>query len=98
MVRQASESELVDNAPLAGIGHNSIAGKELLKIIEHVESLMDQRRELSDSIRDAMDTAKVRGYDRRTIREVIKLRALDAETRNERRDLLDLYLVAVGLA
>ena len=89
--------DLIDESP--GIGHNSatVPGKELVKIIEHVEALIEQRGELSDAIREAMETAKIKGYDKRTIREVIKLRALEDSVRKEREDFRDAYLAAVGL-
>lgn len=92
-----NDDDLVDE-PISGIGHNSAPGKELIKIIEHVEALLEQRGELSDAIRESMETAKIKGYDKRTIREVIKLRALESAVRKEREDLRDVYLVAVGLA
>ena len=97
MARTKNEDDLVEE-PLAGIGHNSVAGKELLKIISNVEALIEQRSAINDAIRETMDVAKVKGFDKRTIREVIKLRALDSNVREERQNLLDTYLVAVGLA
>jgi len=90
------EDDLVD-AP-TGAGHNSVPSKELMKIIEHVEALMEERSQISEVIREAMDTAKSKGFSKWHIRETIKLRALDSEKRRERQDLLDLYLVAAGLA
>jgi uncharacterized protein (UPF0335 family) len=99
MTKKTDDSDLIDDEPpLAGVGHNSVAGKDLIKIIETVEDLIEQRGAINEAIRETMDVAKVKGYDKRTIREVIKLRALNAEVREERQNLLDTYLVAVGLA
>lgn len=81
----------------AGQGHNSLAPEELSKIVVAIESCLEQRKSINEDIKAAMDVAHQKGFDKRTIREVIKLRSLDAEKRKEREDLRDLYLSALGL-
>lgn len=81
-----------------GKGHNSFAKEELMKIIVEVERMLEERSNLNEDIRAAMDVAKSQGFDKRTIREMLKLRALDTEVRAEREELRDLYLSAIGLA
>jgi uncharacterized protein (UPF0335 family) len=93
------EDDLVDNSPRGGIGHNArIPSKEVMQVITHIEALIEQRVSINEEIRDAMDTAKIKGMDKHTIKEMIKLRAMDAEKRTEREHLRDQYLIAVGLA
>lgn len=92
---KAKEESLVEEP---GKGHNSLSGQELLKIIEQVERLLEERSNLNEDIRAAMEVAKQKGFDKRTIREMLKLRALDTEVRTEREELRDLYLAAIGLA
>ncbi len=81
-----------------GVGHNTGVTPDKLKyIIERVEALIESRRETNEEIKEIMDEAAGQGFDKRTIREVIKLRALDSETREERENLRDMYLSAIGL-
>lgn len=81
-----------------GQGHNSLSKEELLKIIQQIERIIEERSNLNEDIQAAMDVAKQKGFDKRTLREMIKVRALDEEVRNEREQLRDLYLSAIGLA
>ena len=93
------EDDLIDNSPRGGVGHNAkIPSKELMQVITHVEALIDQRASINEEIREVMDMAKIKGLDKTTIKEMIKLRAMDVEKRTEREHLRDQYLIAVGLA
>lgn len=93
--KTASDDDLIDETP--GIGHNS-NNAELSRVVDYVEALLDQRRNINEDIREAMETAKLKGLDKRTINEMIKLRALDKGERDKREELRDQYLVALGLA
>lgn len=81
----------------AGQGHNSFSKKDLVHILETIEALVQERQDTNLSIKAAMDVASQKGFDKRTIKEMLKLRALDVETRNEREELRDMYLVQLGL-
>jgi uncharacterized protein (UPF0335 family) len=80
-----------------GQGHNSFSKNDLLKIITSVETLLEEKSNIGKDIKAAMDVAAEKGFDKRTVREMIKLRALDAEQRTEREQLRDMYLQAIGL-
>lgn len=82
----------------AGLGHNSIAKKDLLAFITRVEKLVEDRKAVSEDIREMFTKIKGSGFDTRTVKEMIKLRAMDTEKRNEQEELRDLYLMACGLA
>ena len=79
------------------IGHNSIASELLNDTIKSVEALIEDRANINADIKEALDAAANQGLDKRTIREMIRLRALDQTVREEREELRDLYLHAVGL-
>lgn len=81
-----------------GQGHNSFSKDDLVHVLETVEHLIEERVNTNKDIKAAMDIAEQKGFDKRTIREMLKLRALDAEAREEREQLRDMYLVALGLA
>jgi uncharacterized protein (UPF0335 family) len=79
--------------------HNSevIAGKKLKSYIDRIEKLIEDRKAVSEDIKEVKQEAKGNGFDLKTINEVIKLRALDAEKRREQEELRDLYLSALGM-
>lgn len=80
-------------------GHNANATDDRLRLlIERVERLDEEKRGISDDIKDVFAEAKAVGYDTRAMREVIKLRKLDPDTRVEREAVLDLYKAALGMA
>jgi len=86
-----------DEAP--GIGHNSknVTGQQLKSIIERVERLTEEKKELQRDITEIYQEAKGNGYDPKIIRQVIKLRAMSQNDRAEQEALLGTYLAALGM-
>jgi uncharacterized protein (UPF0335 family) len=82
---------------MSEMGHNSIAGDRLQSIVERIERLNEEKKALSEDIKDIMSEAKSAGFDPKTVRAVIKRRAEDEAEREERETLLDLYLKALGM-
>jgi uncharacterized protein (UPF0335 family) len=78
-------------------GHNSIASDRLLSIIERVERLNEEKKDIQSAIKDIMAEAKGAGFDPKVIREVIKMRAEDRDDREEREAIRDAYLKALGM-
>jgi len=84
---------------MSDIGHNSVntaTAKRLLSIIERIEALEAERKNLGEDVKDIYREAKSAGYDTPTIRLIIKRRAEDAAKREERDALLETYLAALG--
>lgn len=86
-----------ENIEEPGVGHNSLSPKDLLNIIQRVESLMEEKKSLGDDIKNIFNEAESKGFDKATIKQVIKIRAMDQEKRIEKAELLDMYLHAIGL-
>jgi uncharacterized protein (UPF0335 family) len=82
---------------MSDIGHNSIASDRLLSIIERIETLNTEKKELQDAIKDIMAEAKGAGFDTKVVREIIKMRAEDETDRQEREAIRDTYLKALGM-
>ena len=74
-----------------------VAADELRLLIERVERLEDEKKGIADDIKDVYLEAKSRGFDVRTMREVVKLRKLEKQVRDEREALLDTYKAALGM-
>lgn len=74
------------------------AKDQLKAIVERVEKLEEEKKAISDDIRDVFAEAKVNGYDVKALRQVVKLRKMDKNERQEQEAILDTYLVALGMA
>ena len=74
-----------------------IAADRLRSFIERIERLEEEKAALAGDIREVYAEAKATGFDLRTIRQVVRLRKMDRDARNEQEHLLDLYKRAVGL-
>lgn len=80
-----------------GIGHNSVDQSGLQIFIERIERLNEEKKGITDDIRDVMSEAKAVGFDTKILRKVIAIRKMDRQQREEEEALLDVYLSALGL-
>jgi uncharacterized protein (UPF0335 family) len=72
--------------------------KALRQFIERVERLEEERKGISDDIRDVYAEAKANGYDTKIMRMIVRLRKMETHTRQEQDALLDTYRAALGIA
>lgn len=70
---------------------------QLRLFIERIERLNEDKKGISDDIRDVYSEAKSQGYDTKIMRPVIRLRAMKDDDRLEYQALLDTYMSALGL-
>lgn len=80
---------------ITNIGSNSAA--ELLNIIERIESLVEDRKGINEDIKYVKAEAEAKGFDKKTINEMLKIRKLDAMELEAQEHLRDTYLIALGL-
>lgn len=69
----------------------------LRSIIERVERLEEEKKGISDDIKDVWNEAKAVGYDTKIGREIIKLRKMKPDDRREREALIETYKTALGI-
>ena len=74
-----------------------VAGDRLRTIIERIERLEDEKKALSDDIREVYSEAKGVGFDIKIIRQIVRLRKMDASDRSEMEQVLDVYKRALGM-
>jgi uncharacterized protein (UPF0335 family) len=74
-----------------------IAGERLRAFIERIERLEEEKAALAADVREVYSEAKGTGFDVKTMRQVIRLRKMDRDDRQEQEHLLDLYKRAIGL-
>lgn len=74
-----------------------IAADQLRLFVERIERLEEEKKGLSDDIKDVYAELKSQGYDVKTTRTCIKLRAMEKHHRDEAEMLLDTYRAALGI-
>lgn len=79
-------------------GPVDIAGDQLRTIVERIERVDEEIKELNEAKRELYAEAKGNGYDVKVLREVIRIRKKDKQERDEQETLLDLYLHAIETA
>ncbi|WP_305097924.1 DUF2312 domain-containing protein [Croceibacterium aestuarii] len=66
-------------------------------LIERIERLEEEKKGIADDIRDVYAEAKAVGYDPKIMRQVVRLRKMKPDDRNEMETILDVYKAALGL-
>ena len=74
-----------------------IQHEQLLAVIQRIENLESERRNIAEDIKEVYHEAKGNGFDVKIIRQIIKLRAKDASEIEEEEFLLDTYRRALGM-
>ncbi|AIT79135.1 hypothetical protein JI59_04610 [Novosphingobium pentaromativorans US6-1] len=73
------------------------ADDRLRLLIERIERLEEEKKGLSDDIRDIYNEAKAVGYDAKTMRQIVRLRKMRPDDRREMDMILDTYKSALGI-
>ena len=81
----------------AGVSTTSVAADQLRSVIERIERLEDEKKEIVEQIKEVFAEAKFNGIDTKTLRKVIALRKKALEEREEEEAMIDLYLRALGM-
>lgn len=66
-------------------------------LIERVERLEEEKKGISDDIRDVYNEAKAVGYDVKIMRQIVRLRKMKPDDRREMDLVLETYRSALGL-
>jgi uncharacterized protein (UPF0335 family) len=93
MRSSAAEKEEDDNKPAT-----KFAKDQLKAFIERVERLEEEKKALSDDIRDVYAEAKGNGFDVTALRTIVRLRKMETSERQEQQAILDTYMHALGMA
>jgi uncharacterized protein (UPF0335 family) len=74
-----------------------VAGDRLRSFIERIERLEEEKSTLSEDIKEVYSEAKGTGFDIKIMRQIIRLRKMEAGDRNEMEEILDVYKRALGM-
>lgn len=76
---------------------SEVSDDRLRLLIERIERLNEEKKGISDDIRDVYNEAKAVGYDAKILRAVIRFRSMRPDDRAEYQAVLDTYMSALGL-
>ena len=76
----------------------TIPGGKIRAFVERIENLDIELQELNEQKKEVFAEAKGEGFDVKVLREILRLRKLDREDREEHESLVDLYLRAMESA
>jgi uncharacterized protein (UPF0335 family) len=76
-------------------GPVEVAGDQLRTIVERIEKVEEELKELSEAKKEIYQEAKSNGFDVKILREVVRVRKQDQNERDEQESLLATYLQAV---
>jgi uncharacterized protein (UPF0335 family) len=74
-----------------------LAAGQLKSIVERIERLDEERKTISDDIRDVYSEAKGNGFDVKALRTIVRLRKQDEGERAEQETILETYMQALGM-
>lgn len=70
---------------------------QLKSLIERIERLEQEKKQMSEDVKDIFAEAKGAGFDVKALRSIIKLRKQDPDERNEAETVLETYMQALGM-
>ena len=74
-----------------------IASDRLRSLIERIEKLEEDKREIATDIREVFAETKSAGFDVKIMRAILKLRKMDAADRDEQEILIETYRKALDM-
>ncbi|PZU67492.1 DUF2312 domain-containing protein [Sphingobium sp.] len=75
----------------------NVAADQLRLLIERIERLEEEKKGISDDIKDVYLEGKATGYDPKIMRQIIALRKMPPHDRQEMEAILQTYLSALGM-
>jgi uncharacterized protein (UPF0335 family) len=96
-VSSIQEYPMATSAAVKEAPATKFAKDQLKAIIERIERLEEEKKTISDDIRDVYAEAKGNGFDVKALRTIVRLRKQDAGERAEQETILETYMQALGM-
>lgn len=71
--------------------------EQLKQIIARIETKNEEKTAILADIREIYNEAKITGFDKKAIREIVKLRKKDRDEREQEDEILTLYRSALEI-
>ncbi|ENN90301.1 DUF2312 domain-containing protein [Bartonella bovis] len=75
----------------------AISVNQLRAFIERIERLEEEKKAISDDIKDVYTELKGSGFDSKAVRHIIRLRKKEDHERSEEEAIIQLYKSALGM-
>jgi uncharacterized protein (UPF0335 family) len=75
----------------------NVSADMLRLLLERIERLEEEKRGVSEDIKDVYSEAKSNGFDVKVMRQIVKLRRMETHVRQEWEAVLETYKDALGL-
>lgn len=76
---------------------NGVDAARLLSYIERIEHIEEEKKALQNDIKEIFEEAKSANFDVKAIKQLLKIRKMDDQERQEEEFVLDVYKRALGL-
>ncbi len=76
----------------------TIAVGQLRAFIERIERLEEEKRTIGEDIKEVYAEANGGGFDKKIVREIVRLRRKEDHERQEEEAMLQLYMDALGMS
>ena len=76
-------------------GSDVAGGNKLRAMVERIENIEEEIKELTEAKKEVYLEAKGNGFDVKILREVIRVRKQDQKERDEQETLVEVYLQAI---
>jgi len=77
---------------------DSISAEQLRQFIERIERLEEEKKGISDDVKDVYNEAKSSGFDAKAMRTIVRLRKLEKHQLDEQDAILETYRAALGMS
>lgn len=74
------------------------AKEQLKSFVERIMRLEEEKKGISEDIKDVFAEAKANGFDVKALREILKISREDADERKEHDAIVELYASALGIS
>lgn len=76
---------------------SSVAQDQLRAFIERIERMEEEKDAITEDISEIYAEAKGNGFDTKILRQIVKIRKMDANERAEDEAILELYMAALNM-
>lgn len=78
-------------------GVNTVTADELRLLIERAERLEEEKKGISEDIKDVFSEAKARGFDVKAMRKIMRIRKMNKDDFQNEEAVLETYMAALGM-
>jgi uncharacterized protein (UPF0335 family) len=79
------------------VSSDAVAQDQLKAFIERIERMEEEKKAISDDLKEIYAEAKGNGFDTKILKQIVRIRKQDHNERMEQEALLDLYMQALGM-